>query len=215
MRRSAIRRRRFLELTTAVSSSPDADERDTVPRMPPFDRVATYEDLARLPEHQVAEIVDGALHANPSPEPPVASSAIALGGMLRRAFERRGHESWQILPGPELHLGADILVPALAGWRLSRLPELPATAYFSAPPDWVCEIRSSFAASLRARKMVIYARERVSCAWLIDHVARTLEVRRLEDGRWTVLATHVGDQIVRAEPFEALELQLAALWPRE
>ena len=85
----------------------------------------------------------------------------------------------------------------------------------SPTPDWVCEIRSSYTAALRARKMVIYARECVSCAWLSDHVARTLEVCRLEDGRWTVLATHIGDQIVRAEPFEALELQLAALWPRE
>jgi len=86
-----------------------------VPRVPPFDRSATGEDLARLPGHVVAEIVDGELHANPSPAPPVASSAIALGGTLRRAFEQRGHESWQILPGPELHLGADILVPGLAG----------------------------------------------------------------------------------------------------
>jgi len=186
-----------------------------VPRVPPFDRCATVEDLARLPEQLVAEIVDGELHANPSPPPPVASSAIALGGTLRRAFEQRGRESWQILPGPELHLGADILAPGLAGWRLSRLPELPATAYFSAPPDWVCEILSSSPASLRARKMAIYAREGVPYAWLIDPVARTLEVRRLEDGRWTVLATHIGDQFVRAEPFEALDLQLAALWPRE
>ncbi len=186
-----------------------------VPRVPPFDRSATSEDLARLPADLVAEIVDGELHANPSPAPLVASSAIALGGMLRRAFEQRGHESWQILPGPELHLGADILVPGLAGWRRSRLPELPATAYFSVPPEWVCEILSSSPASLRARKLVIYARECVSHVWLIDPVARTLEVRRLKDGRWTVVAIHSSDQHVRAEPFEALDLQLAALWPRE
>lgn len=183
-----------------------------VPRVPPLDRCATGEDLARLPEHLVAEIVDGELHANPSPAPPVASSAIALGGTLRRAFEQRGRESWQILPGPELHLGADILVPGLAGWRLSRLPELPATAYFSVPPEWVCEILSSSPASLRARKLVIYAREGVSHVWLIDPVARTLDVRRLEDGRWTVLATHRGDQVVRAEPFEAIDLPLAQFW---
>jgi Uma2 family endonuclease len=47
---------------------------------------------------------------------------------------------------------------------------------------------------------------------LIDPVARTLEVRRLEDGRWTILATHIGDQVVRAEPFEAIELPLAQFW---
>jgi Uma2 family endonuclease len=186
-----------------------------VPRVPPFDRCATYEDLARLPGDLVAEIVDGELHANPSPTSRVASSAIALGGTLRRALEQRGRESWQIVPGPELHLGADIFVPGLAGWGLSRLPELPVTAYFSVPPDWVCEIRPSCPASLRARKMHIYARERVSHVWLFDPVAHTLEVQRLEDGRWTVVATHIGDQLVRAEPFAVLELQLGAFWLRE
>ena len=49
-------------------------------------------------------------------------------------------------------------------------------------------------------------------AWLIDPLARTLEVLKLEGGRWTILATHAGNEIVRAEPFEAIELELAALW---
>jgi len=188
-----------------------------VPRVPPFDRCATYDDLVGLPDHLVAEIIDGELHANPSPAPDVAGSALALGGMLLRGLDRSGGpDSWQVLPGPELHLGSgDILVPALAGWRLSRLPGLPATPYFLVPPDWVCEISSSWSASLRARRMAIYAREDVSHAWLIDPVARTLEVRRVRDGRWSVVATHVGDQAVRAEPFNSVELPLAALWPRE
>ena len=182
--------------------------------MPPFDRPATYEDLLQLPDRLVGEIIDGELHGNPRPAPPVAGSASALGGMLLRGLgPSGGPDSWQILPGPELHLGADILVPALAGWRLSRLPELPAAPYFSVPPDWVCDIPSSGTASLRARRMDIYAGEGVSHAWLIDPVAHALEVRRVENGRWMILATHVGDEVVRAAPFDALELPLAALWP--
>jgi hypothetical protein len=183
--------------------------------MPPFDRCATYEDLLRLPDHLVAEIVNGELHGNPRPAPRIASIAVALGGMLLRGLDRSDPDSWQILPGPELHLGGDVLVPGLAGWRVSRLPELPATAYFSVTPDWVCEVLFSSTASLRARRMAVYAVERVSHAWLIDPVAHTLEVRRREDDHWTVVATHVGDPGVRAEPFEALELRLATLWPRE
>ncbi|MBP1635109.1 MAG: hypothetical protein H6Q10_1683 [Acidobacteria bacterium] len=186
-----------------------------VSRVPPFDRPATFADLARLPDRLVGEIVDGELHANPRPAARVAGSAIALGGMLVRLLGGDLPDSWQILPEPELHLGADVLIPALAGWRLSRLPGLPATSYFSVPPDWVCETASSGTASLRARKMAIYAGEGVSHAWLIDPVARAIEVRRLEDGRWRVAATHVGDQVVRAEPFGAVALELAALWPRE
>ena len=38
------------------------------------------------------------------------------------------------------------------------------------------------------------------------------EVLKLEGGRWTILATHAGNEVVRAEPFEAIELELAALW---
>ena len=52
----------------------------------------------------------------------------------------------------------------------------------------------------------------VPWAWLIDPLARTLEVLKLESGRWTILATHAGNEVVRAEPFEAIELELAALW---
>jgi Uma2 family endonuclease len=179
--------------------------------MPPFDRPATYEDLSKLPGDLVAEIVDGELHATSSRAPGGARGAMALGGTLLRGLGRSGSD-WQILPGPELHLGSDVLVPPLAGWRRSRLPQLPATAYFSVAPDWLCDLTSG-TASLRAKKMAIYASEGVAHMWLIDPVARTLEVRRQEDGRWKATATYVGEQIVRAEPFEALELDLATLWP--
>ena len=42
-------------------------------------------------------------------------------------------------------------------------------------------------------------------------IARTLEVLQLEEGRW-VLATHDGSDMVKAAPFEAVGLDLGALW---
>jgi Uma2 family endonuclease len=184
-----------------------------VPRVPPFDRPATYHDLVALPDGVVAEILDGQLHAIPSPALRVAAAAVTLGRILLRAASREEDpDRWQILPEPELHLGADVLVPRLAGWRGSRLRDLPETSYFSLPPDWLCEVRSFGAASFRARKMAIYAAAGVSHAWLIDPLARTIEALRLEDGRWTSGATHVGNEIVHLEPFEAIDLPLALLW---
>ncbi len=47
-------------------------------------------------------------------------------------------------------------------------------------------ISPSTAALDRARKVTSYAREQVGHAWLIDPVARTLEVLRLEAGRWVM-----------------------------
>jgi len=184
-----------------------------VPRVPPFDRPATYQDLVELPDNLVAEIVEGELHASPRPAPRHAVAVSRVGGILLPAFDRPGRVGWWILDEPELHLGADILVPDLAGWRRERMPRIPDEAFFSTPPDWVCEVLSPSTSALdRGRKLAIYAREAIPHCWLIDPLARTLEVLQLESGRWTILATHVGDAVVRAVPFDAIDLPLGRLW---
>ena len=186
-----------------------------MPRVPPFDRPATYDDLVKLPDHLVAEIVNGELHASPRPAPPHARAGSIVGGRLTPAFDegRGGPGGWHIIDEPELHLDREVLVPDMAGWRRSRMPRLPATAYFPLAPDWVCEILSPSTSSLdRVQKLAIYAREGVSHAWLIDPLARSLEVLRLENGRWTILAAHAGGDVVRAEPVTEIELDLSALW---
>jgi Uma2 family endonuclease len=186
-----------------------------VPRVPPFDRPATYEDLVRLPDHLVGEIVDGELHASPRPAPPHAIAAAALNDVLGPPYRRGqgGPGGWWILNEPELHLHADTVVPDLAGWRRTRMPAPPETAYFDLAPDWVCEILSPSTASLdRAKKLRIYAREGVGHAWLLDPLERTLEVLRLDGGRWTILAVHTGAEAIRAEPFDEVAIDLASLW---
>ena len=186
-----------------------------MPRVPPCDRPATYDDLVKLPDHLVAEIVNGELHASPRPAPPHARAGSIVGGRLTPAYDeaRGGPGGWWILYEPELHLSRDVLVPDWAGWHRSRMPRLPATAYFPLAPDWVCEILSPSTSSLdRVQKLAIYAREGVSHAWLIDPLARSLEVLRQENGRWTILAAHAGGDVVRAEPFTEIELELPALW---
>ena len=126
---------------------------------------------------------------------------------------RGGPGGWWILDEPELHLRTDVLVPDLAGWRRSRMPKYPDCAYFTLSPDWLCEVLSPSTSRLdRAQKLAVYARERVPHAWLIDPLARTLEVLRLDSGRWTILATHAGAEVVRAEPFAEIELELSSLW---
>ena len=85
---------------------------------------------------------------------------------------RGGPGGWILLDEPELHLHGDVLVPDLAGWRRERMPELPDAAAFELAPDWICEVLSpSTAASDRAEKMPIYARERVAHVWLVDPIA--------------------------------------------
>jgi Uma2 family endonuclease len=188
---------------------------DAVPRIPPFDRPATYDDLLTVPDIQVAEIVEGELYASPRPAPRHARAGSSLGGVIQPSYDhgRGGPGGWWILYEPELHLGRNVLVPDWAGWRRERMPHLPDTSYFPIAPDWVCEILSPSTASLdRVKKLAIYAREGIGHAWLIDPDARMLELLRLVNGRWTILATHFGHDIVRAEPFAEIDLELASLW---
>jgi Uma2 family endonuclease len=181
-------------------------------------RPATYDDLLRVPDHLVAEILDGELYATPRPTPRHADASSGIGGALRGPFDRGrgGPGGWRILDEPELHLTSDIVVPDLAGWRRERLPRLPDTAYFSVPPDWICEVVSPRTASMdRVKKLSIYAREQVRHAWLADPMARTLEILQLESGRWTIAATFADFAGVRAEPFDAIEIDLGLLWEPE
>ncbi len=178
-------------------------------------RPATYDDLLKVPDHLVAEIIDGELVTTPRPAPRHADARSGLGGVLRGPFDRGrgGPGGWRILDEPELHLGADIVVPDLAGWRRDRLPTLPEEANFRVPPDWICEVVSPSTAALdRVKKLALYARERVAHAWIVDPLIQTLEVLRLDDGRWLIVGTCAGDATVRAEPFSAVEWDLTLLW---
>jgi len=181
----------------------------------PAKRRATYDDLCALPEHVVGEIIDGELVVSPRPAPIHANATSTIGGDLGPPFGRGrgGPGGWWILDEPELHLGEDVLVPDIAGWRKSRMPALPLTAYFALAPDWVCEVLSpSTVAVDRARKLRIYAREKILDLWLVDPQARTLEVFHLGEAGWILTAVHHGDEVVRVEPFAAVELELAAWW---
>ncbi len=181
-------------------------------------RRATYEDLLKVPDTMVAEILDGELYATPRPASPHANAASGIASDVRGPFHREpggpGQPGgWWILFEPELHLGPDVVVPDVAGWRREKMPVLPNVAAFTQAPDWACEVVSPTTAGTdRVRKMRIYAREAVGHLWLVEPLARTLEVYRLENGRWLVAATHGGSERVRAEPFEAVELELTRWW---
>ena len=178
---------------------------------------ATYADLEALPSHQVGEIIGGVLYASPRPAIPHAAAASGLGEELGPPFKRGrgGPGGWIILDEPELHFGDDVLVPDLAGWTRERMPEMPATAFVTLAPDWLCEVLSMSTARIdRAEKMPIYARERVPYVWLVDPLAQTLEIFHLDGETYRLLKTLSGDVKVRAEPFDAIELELGILWAR-
>ncbi len=181
-------------------------------------RPATYEDLLQVPSHQVAEIIDGELIVSPRPSARHAAVSSNLGTDVLSAFGRKGRGGpggWVILDEPELHIVGQVLVPDIAGWHRDRMPEVPDKPFIDLAPDWLCEVLSpSTAATDRTRKMHHYARAQVRHVWLLDPGPETLEVYRLDGEGWRLALAVAGAELVRAEPFEALELDLAGVWAR-
>jgi Uma2 family endonuclease len=104
-------------------------------------------------------------------------------------FGEGGPGGWIIILEVEIMPGQHLLVPDLSGWKREHFPGLPKENRISAPPDWVCEILSPGTARLdRVRKMPVYAQFRVPYLWLIDLTEKSLEVFKLESGKWVMLA---------------------------
>lgn len=176
---------------------------------------ATYLDLQQVPEHLVAEILSGELVTSPRPRPSHAHVTSSLGHFVGGPFHYGGGPGgWWILDEPELHLGADVLVPDLAGWRRERLPVFPGEQLgIEVAPDWVCEVLSPTTHRIdRFRKLPSYHAAGVAWAWLVDPSLKTLEIYRHEPEGWLLKATHTDDARVRAEPFDAIELELGRWW---
>ena len=176
-----------------------------------------YQQLCDLPEGLTGEILNGQLHTQPRPAGPHALVASSLGGELINPFQkgRGGPGGWWILDEPEIHFLRDVevAVPDLGGWRRERMPSVPRGHRFEVVPDWVCEILSPSTASKdREVKLPLYARYGVEYAWLVDPLARTLEVYRLQDGTPVEICRHGADEQVAVVPFEAVVIELAGLW---
>ena len=183
---------------------------------PTVRRPATYRDVLDAPATLVAELVEGALHLYPRPAPRHARASSSLGVWIGGPFDSgpAGPGGWWILDEPELHLGQDVVVPDLAGWRRERMPSLPETAWFELAPDWACEVLSPGTRRLDLTdKRRLYAAAGVASLWFVDPIARTLEAFALRDGAWTLVAALKDAEEVRVAPFDAIAFSLSVLWP--
>lgn len=104
--------------------------------------------------------------------------------------------------------------PDICGWRVERMPNLPSTAYFELAPDWVCEVLSPSNWWVdRYTKLPLFGRHGVKHVWIVDPIAQTLEVNYFDDQRtWSHSRVIQGESRVRVAPFDAIELDLSAVW---
>lgn len=176
-------------------------------------RKASYRDVLRSPPHVNAEVIDGELFLSPRPAFPDARGITSLASLLGVPFdlEYRGPGGWFFLVEPEIHLGRNIVVPDIAAWRRDRMPDVTAN-YATVPPAWICEgLSESTAKHDRTRKLPLYAKAGVEFAWLISATEWTLEVYGLVDGRYELVQMFREHDVIRAQPFEALQLRLSMI----
>ena len=100
-----------------------------------------------------------------------------------------------VLIEPELHLGRDVFVPDIAGWRRQRMPFIPKTAKLD-----------------RYRKLPRYARYEIGHAWIVDPLSAGVEVYRLENEHWSLVSSQDGSTPIRAEPFHDAPINLGDIW---
>lgn len=177
---------------------------------------ATYQDVMDAPPNMTAELIGGQLYLHPRPAKPHTFSASALGAELNMMFGRKktGHGGWWIMSEPEIHLGEDVVVPDIAGWLRSEVPEFSLdTAYFTTSPTWICEVLSPGREPHdRTKKLQIYGKSGVKFAWLVHPTEHTLEVYAYEAGRWVEQTKFTDNARVQAVPFQIHPLELEELW---
>jgi Uma2 family endonuclease len=174
-----------------------------------------YTELVALPANMVGEIVNGVLYGHPRPARPHGRAATELATELANPFRRGrgGPGGWVFIAEHELHLGEDVVVPDISGWKVDRYPVHETTSYSIVAPDWLCEVLSPSTKRLdRLEKLPIYARHAVKHCWFVDPLDKTLEVFILSGNTYIVGPTFTDGAPVTAPPFEVHTFDLSLLW---
>lgn len=114
----------------------------------------------------------------------------------------------------EVELGThDVFLPDVVGWRKARVAERPHGRPIRVRPDWVCEVLSpSSARTDLGPKLTAYHRAGVPHYGIVDTEHETLIVYRATKDGYVVALTAGAQDVVRAEPFEEVELRVADLF---
>lgn len=183
----------------------------------PAPPLATKQDLLTR-SGPPAEIIGGEIVEKAVPSPEHGSAQFALSGQLFPPFGSSrgsgGPGGWWLMTEVEVEYEThEVYRHDHLGFRKDRHPERPTGRPVNARPDWVCEILSaSNASNDTVRKLRTLHRAQVPHYWLLDPERLTLTVLRWTSEGYLEALIATGDETVRAEPFEAIELPLADIF---
>jgi hypothetical protein len=200
-----------LEVEGAIVTGMKA--RSSLPAEPEYDELVAL--VRDLPRGRVGQIVNGKLHVSTTCEPAHAHTLAELSATLLAGSPVGDPvpSGWTFLTEVELLLPREALITAdIAGWRAphDRIVALPTP--ISLVPHWVCEVLDPGTRCLDLTgKRHAYALSGVQNLWIVDPLARVLEVFENVRGHW-VLADAVSEDVVAAAPFRELRFDVSDLW---
>lgn len=182
-------------------------------------RGATLDDFWAIPEDErFHELIGGELTRKAAPSGEHADAQGGVIGAVRPPFQRKpgggGPGGWWILPEVEIEIETgEIIRPDVAGWKRERCPERPAGFPIQLGPDWICEVVSpGNATDDTVKKLRLYHRVHIPHYWIVDPRDATLTVMRWSQDGCVTLGRAERGEIVRAEPFEAIEIAVGTLF---
>jgi len=178
---------------------------------------ATARDLLALGD-RAAEVIDGHVVDKAAPGPEHGDAQLGIGAALapfRRPGKGGGEPGgWWIMAEVEVHYEEhQVFRHDLVGWRRERSPVRPQGRPVVLRPDWACEVLSpSNTTNDTVRKFRVLHAHGVPHYWLVDPDRKLLTVYRYSaDGYISLQIAEDGERI-RAEPFDAVELDLGLLF---
>jgi Uma2 family endonuclease len=182
-------------------------------------RRATLDDFWAIPEgERFHELVGGVLSQKAEPSGEHGDAQAGVVGALRSPFQRKpgsgGPGGWWIATEVEVLLETnDIVRPDVVGWRREKCPERPIGIPVRVRPDWTCEVVSpTNAKDDTVRKLRLYHQVAIPHYWIVDPRETTLTVMRWSVDGYVTLMRAERDEVVRAEPFQAIELAVGTLF---
>ena len=169
----------------------------------------TYEDYCAAPADERYELLDGNLMMVPAPNIKHQRVQLKLATRLDLFIEERALGTLLTAPCDVMLSETDVVQPDLLFVSREREHLLSSGQNVQGGPDMVIEILSpSTAERDRGAKLTLYGTHGVTEYWLVDPIAETIQVHRLQGGILVPTHTFRREKTLRSPLLPGLELDL-------
>ena len=173
----------------------------------------TYEDLLEMPDDRNRyEIIDGHLEVTPAPSPDHQTVVLNLGSALMRHAKEHRLGRVFIAPCDVFFTDFNVVEPDIFFVSSSR-GSMVESRLIRGAPNLVVEVLSpSTSRRDRTAKRQLYAQFGVSDYWLVDPIARKVEIYVLENGAYALSEVLDSMGTLRPRLFPDLEIRISEVW---